>query len=385
MWKLLPLLFANLQRRRVRTFLTIASVATAFLLFGLLQALRYALLGGVEMAGADRLMTMHKVSFIQSLPRSYLNRIRGVEGVRAATALEWFGGTYQTERNQIPAQVADPETLFDVYPEVVLGARQRQAWIDEPTGALVGEALARSNGWKLGDRIPLRSNIYRKRDGGDTWELVISGIYGMKNGGDTGGLFLHYSYFNESLGFGRDRAGWVVLRVRDPARMSEIARRIDAMFANSNTETKTDNERAFVQGFINQVGNVGAIITAIVSAVFFTMLLVTANTMAQSIRERTSELAVMKTLGFTGQQVLTLVLAESLLITLLGGITGMLLATVASNAARHSMQQYLPLLMITTEAYALAAACMLALGLLAGATPAWQALRLNITTALRRS
>ena len=385
MLKFLPLLWANLRRRRIRTLLTIGSVAIAFLLFGLLEALRYALLGGVEMAGADRLMTMHKVSFIQPLPRSYLNRIRGVEGVRVAASMGWFGGYYQDPRNIIVVQVVDHETMLDVYPEIVVSNSERRAWQGERTGALVGRALANANGWKLGDHIPIRSNIYRKADGSDTWELVISAIYDVKNNGDSSGMFFRYDYFNESLQFGRDRAGWVVMRVRDPGRMTAIAHQIDAMFANSSTETKTTDERAFMQSFINQFGNIGAIITAIVSAVFFTMLLVTANTMAQSIRERTSELAVMKTLGFTGAQMLTLVLTESILLTSLGGALGLALATLATNGARQALQQYLPMLMITTSAYVGAVVLMLLLGLLSGALPAWQAWRLNIVTALRRS
>jgi putative ABC transport system permease protein len=385
MWKFLPLLWANLRRRRVRTLLTIGSVAIAFLLYGMLEAFRHALLGGVEMAGADRLMTMHKVSFIQSLPRSYLNRIRGIDGVRVALSMGWFGGYYQNARNVIVVQVVDHETMLDVYPEILVSATERQAWLGERTGALVGRALASANGWKIGDHIPMRSNIYRKADGGDTWDLVVSGIYDMKDNGDTSGLFFRYDYFNESLQFGRDRAGWVVMRIRDPARMAQIARQIDAMFANSNTETKTSDERAFMQAFINQFGNIGAIITAIVSAVFFTMLLVTANTMAQAIRERTAELAVMKTLGFTGRQMLTLVLTESVLVTSLGGAMGLVLATVVVNGARASLQQYLPMLNMTASAYLSAVVLILLLGLLSGAVPAWQAWRLNIVTALRRS
>jgi putative ABC transport system permease protein len=384
MLRFLPLLWANLRRRRIRTLLTIGSVAVAFLLFGLLEALRYALLGGVEMAGADRLMTMHKVSFIQPLPRSYLNRIRGLDGVRVAVSMGWFGGYYQDPRNIIVVQVVDHETMMDVFPEFTLSAAERKAWQEERTGALVGRALAGANGWKVGDHIPIRSNIYRKADGSDTWDLVISGIYDVKNNGDTSGLFFRYDYFNESLRFGRDQAGWIEMRVREPARMTQLAHQIDAMFANSSSETKTTDERAFMQSFINQFGNIGAIITAIVSAVFFTMLLVTANTMAQAIRERTAELAVMKTLGFTGAQVLTLVLTESVLVTCLGGALGLVLATLVSQRARAALQQYLPTLMITTSAYISAIALMLLLGLLSGALPAWQAWRLNIVTALRR-
>jgi putative ABC transport system permease protein len=383
--RFLPLLWANLRRRRMRTILTIGSVAVAFLLFGLLEALRYAIQGGVDMAGADRLMTSHKISFILPLPRSYLTRVRGIDGVRAAMSYGWFGGVYQEDRNQVIAAVVDQDVFFDVYPEITLNAPERAAWLADRSGAIVGKSLAAANGWKVGNRIPLRSNIYRRRDGTDTWELTIDGIFDVSNGGDTNGLFLRYDYFNESLSFGRDTAGMLVIRVRDPSRMRSVARQVDAMFANSNFETKTDDERAFAQAFINQIGNVGAIISGILSAVFFTMLLVTANTMAQSIRERTAELAVMKTLGFSGPQMLSLVLGESLLITVLGGGLGLLFARVAVAAVRPALQQYLPLFQITGETLLLASAAMVLLGLVAGAAPALQAWRLNIITALRRA
>lgn len=384
MIQFLPLLLANLRRRRVRTVLTILSVATAFLLFGLMAALRNALLGGVEMAGADRLITTHRMSIIQGLPRSYLNRIAGTEGVRAATAFGWFGGYYVDERNLIISETADPDTLQAVYPELLVDAEAAHRWRSQRDCALVGESLARTWNWRIGQRIPLRSAFHRKKDGGDTWDLQVCGIYGATTG-DTNALFLRYDYVNESLRVGRDQAGWIVFRVTDAARMAEIARRVDAMFANSSTETKTSSEQAFAQSWINQIGNVGAIITAVVSAVFFTMLLVTANTMAQAIRERTSELAVMKTLGFSGLQVLTLVLAESVLITALGGVIGLALSTMFIQGARAALAQYLPMLSLPPRAVLEACGFMLGLGLLAGALPAAQAWRLRIVEALRRS
>ncbi len=382
--KYLPLLRANLWRRRIRTVLTLASVATAFLLFGILLALRHAITGGVELTGADRLITMHKVSFIMSLPRSYLNRVASLEGVRAVTGLIWFGGTYRDERTTIVAQVADADTLFAVYPELALPAQQRRNWLQDTTGMIVGEALANAYHWKIGDVIPLHSNIYRKRDGSNVWDLRVDGIYRNSIGGDTNALFFHYQYFNEPRAFDRDRIGWLVLRVTDPAHAVAVGRAVDALFANSATETKTSSERAFAQGFINQVGNIGAIISIVVSAVFFTMLLVTANTMSQSIRERTAELAVMKTLGFQGSQILGLVLSESLLITLLGGGLGMLLARSVTVVTRRALQQYLPLFDIPAGAWLAALVVAIALGLLAGALPAWAAWRLKITDALRQ-
>jgi putative ABC transport system permease protein len=328
---------------------------------------------------------MHKISFTIALPRSYLNRVRSVDGVRYAMSMAWFGGVYQDDRNQVVAEVVDADVFFDLYPEFMLSAPERSAWLETRSGAIVGKSLAAANGWKLGDHIPLRSNIYRQRGGGDTWDLIVSGIYDVRNNGDTNALFFHYDYFNESITFNRDTAGWIAVRVSDPARTRVVARQIDALFANSAYETKTDDERTFLQGFINQVGNIGAIITGILSAVFFTMLLVTANTMAQAIRERTAELAVMKTLGFSGAQMLSLVLGESLLITALGGGLGLFLANAFANVVRASLQQYLPLFGLTHTAILTGCAAIVVLGLVAGATPALQAWRLNIVTALRRS
>jgi putative ABC transport system permease protein len=386
MLRFLPLLLANLQRRRLRTLLTLASVAAAFLMFGLLEALRYALTGGVELTGQDRLVTMHKMSLTQTLPRSYAARVAGIDGVRAVCTMHWFGGVYRDERSIIVAMVVDADRFFDVYPEVLLPEDQRRAWLGERSGALVGAALARAQGWKVGDTIPLRSNIYRQRGGSDTWPLKISGIYRIRDdAGDTNNLYLQYAYFNENLAYGRDTAGWLGVRVRSPDQAAVIARRIDAMFANSFAETKTSTERAFAQGFVNQVGNVGAIISAIVTAVLFTMLLVTANTMAQSVRERTGELGVLKTLGFTSTQLLALVLAESLLVTASGALMGMGLATMITRVVARSLQQYLPLLSIQPQAWLGAAGLVLGLGLVAGLLPAWQAWRLRITQALQRA
>lgn len=381
--KYLPLLRANLWRRRIRTLLTFASVATAFLLFGLLMALRHAIAGGVELSGADRLITMHKVSFIMSMPRSYEARVAAVEGVRAVAAANWFGGYFRDERSTIVAEATDAPALLAVYPELVLPDEQRRAWLQDTTGMIVGESLANSYKWKVGDVIPLHSNIFRQRDGSNVWQLRVDGIFRNTSNGDTNALFFHYQYFNEARAFDRDRVGWLVLRVRDPAQSASIARRIDALFANSDTETKTSSERAFAQTFINQVGNIGAIIAIVVGAVFFTMLMVTANTMGQAIRERTPELAVMKTLGFTGAQILALVLSESLLITLLGSAVGMVLARGLAALARQALQQYLPLLGIPATAWLAALGFAATLGLLAGALPAWSAWRLRITDALR--
>lgn len=384
MLKYLPLLWSNLQRKRLRTWLTLASIVVAFLLFGILQTMRTALTGGADVAGADRLITMHKVSIIQSLPLSYLNRVRGIDGIRVATSLDWFGGVYQEDRNQIVAMAADPTVFFDVYPEYKLPEEQRAAWRADRTGAIVGHLLAERFGWKLGDTIPLRSNIYTTKDGGNVWDMKIVGIFDAANG-DNSSLYFQYDYLNESRAFGRDQIGWIVIRVNDTARSAEIAGKVDALFANSSTETKTSTEKAFAQSFANQMGNIGAIVTAVASAVFFTMLLVIANTMGQSVRERTNELAVMKTLGFSNGQVTTMVLAEALLITLLGAAIGLGIAALVSAGLGQAIQQFFPSLGMPASTYTIGAVIAVILGTLAGALPCAQAWQLKIVDALRKS
>jgi putative ABC transport system permease protein len=387
MIKFLPLVWSNLQRRRVRTTLTIASIVVAFLLFGVLEALRTALSAGVELAGRDRLVTIHKVSLIQPLPRSYLERIRSIDGVIVATSHDWFGGVYQEDKNQVVANAVSIETFFDTYPELTLSEEQKRAWFSERTGAIVGTSLAKRFGWKVGDTIPLRSNIWVQRDGSNTWSLKIVGIYGNKQeGGDTSSLYLHYDYFNESRSERlKDLIGWVAFRISDPNKAVEIAKKIDTQFANSSTETKTTTEQAFAQGFANQLGNVGAIVITVAFAVFFTMLLVTANTMAQSVRERTNELAVMKTLGFSATAVMLLVLAESVFITAIGGAIGLGLAALVVAAMGAQMQQFLPFSGLPVSAYGPGVVLIFVLGVLAGTLPCIQAFQLRITEALRRA
>lgn len=380
MWSLL---WANLGRKRSRLTLTLASITVAFILFSLVKALQYALIGGVDLAGQDRLMSMHKVSFIQPLPRSYLERMRAVDGVRTAISFNWFGGYYKDERTQVFSYpVLGEEYLQDLYPEIQVDPQQRKNWLDERTGALVGRSLAESLGWKVGDVVPLRSAIYFKPDGTNTWDMKISGIFDNASG-DTNGLYFHYDYFNEGI-VQKDGIGWVALKLKDKNQAAQIAAKVDALFANSAAETKTSTEKAFIQGFANQFGNISAIVTVIVVAVFFTLLLVTANSMAQSIRERTNEIGVMKTLGFSSAQVTGLVLAESLLITFLGGLLGLVLGWLAVKGIAAPLKQMLPLLTVPPSAYALAALCMVILGVLSGAIPCWQAWQLKITDALRR-
>jgi putative ABC transport system permease protein len=384
MGKFLPLLLASLRRKPLRAFFTLASILIAFLLFGLAESMRHALSSGVDIAGADRLITMHKVSFTQLLPASYQGRIRGIDGVLEVTPQTWLGTWFRDERSQIPGFPVEPEPFLSMYPEYLVPAEQRAAWIADRRGALIGRGLADLYGWKVGDLVPLQSSIWARKDGSFTWEVTIRGIYDLPEGGDTRQILIHHEYFDESRERGQGLVGWYLIRIERPELADPVGARIDALFENSPAETKTSSERAMAQSFLNQVGNLGAILNAIVIAVFFTMLLVTANTMAQSVRERTSEIGVLKTLGYSNRGVLGLVISEALLITVLGGLLGLAGAWWIGVQFEPVFRQYLPGFSLPAETLPRALLVMLALGLAAGAVPATQAMRLRIVEALRK-
>jgi putative ABC transport system permease protein len=386
MLKFLPLFFASLRRKPIRTSLTIASIIVAFLMFGILKTMQGALALGADLAGIDRLATMHKMSLIQQFPYAYLNRIRGVDGVGAATPFIWMGGLYQEERNQLAAQATEPESFLEIYPEYKLPPEQRADWLADRTSMIVGKSVADRYQWNVGDTVPVRSSFYRKAGGeGDTWDLRVAGIYDSSNGDNTS-VFLHYNYLNESLppNGGRDSLVWVIMKIRSPDEAQKISAAVDGLFANSPAETKTATERAFVQGFANQMGDIATIVTAVATAVFFTMLLVTGNTMAQSVRERTNEIAVLKTLGYQKRTIAGLVLSESFLITAIGGVVGLGAAALLTDAIGEVLSQFFPVVGIPTSAYVTGAALIVVLSVLAGLLPSLEASRLKITDALRK-
>jgi putative ABC transport system permease protein len=384
--KHLPLLWASMRRKPARLVFTLLSVMVAFLLFGILSATREAFVGGVELVGNDRLITIHRISLVQPLPEAYGHRIAGVDGVESVGFANWMQGYYREPRNFI-ALIAVDRNYLNLYEEVIIPAERREAWARNRTGVVIGKTLAEQYGWRVGDRIPLQSGIFTRRDGGNTYELTVEGIYDSSSRAfDTASAFMHYDYLDEARSFGQGSVGWYIMRIDDPERAPAIAAAVDTLFQNSPAETKTSTEKAFMQGFVNQMGNIGAIVMGIVTAVFFSMLLVTANTMAQSVRERTSELAVLKAVGFTDAAVLGLVLGEAVMITLLGGLAGLGLAYfVAEDLAAGPLAQYFPGFYLTPAQMLLGAMTAVALGLLAGLWPGVQALRLRVSTALRRA
>ena len=382
--KFLFLLWSNLKRKKLRTSLTLLSIFVAFVLFGLLCAIKEAFTVGVTMAGADRLVVRHKVSLIMTLPVTYKARMERVPGVAAATHFTWFNGIYQNEpKNFFGSFPVEPEPFLALYPEYLLPEQQKTNWLKTRTGAIVGRALVDRFQWKIGDRIPLTSPIWpRKGDG--AWEFEIVGIYeGAKKGTDTSGFYFRYDYFDEGRARGEGLVGWYGARVNDPDRAGEIAQAIDNEFANSPHETKAEPEGAFMQGFAQQMGDIGTILIAILSAVFFTILLVAGNTMAQAVRERTEEIGVLKAMGFTNERVLALVLAESCLIAAVGGLLGLGLAWVVTLGG-SPVPAMLPVFFLPPKYLAIGAALVFGLGFVAGILPALQAMRLQIAVALRR-
>jgi putative ABC transport system permease protein len=386
--KFLHLVWRNLMRRKVRTIITVMTIMVAFVLFGALMAIRAAFSMGIDVAGADRLMMIHKVSIIQPLPASYGDRIRATEGVTALAHANWFGGYYQEPSNFVQSMAVDPQSWLEMYPEFEVPEDQKKTWFGNRTGAVIGIDLAKRLNWKIGDRVPLLAPIYQRAHDGP-WEFTIDGIYDSKKQGvDKTQFFFHYDYLNEVMrklpGQG-DQVGWYVFRVADPSTSDQLAKKLDAMFANSSAETKTATEKAFVADFAKQIGDIGSIMIAIASVVMFFILFVAGNAMAQSVRERINELGVLKTLGFSDGRILSLVLLESCTIAILGGGIGLLLIWTFITVVGDPTGGLLPIFHFPPRDLVLGVFLVFVLGVGTGLLPALQASRLKIVEALRRT
>ena len=383
--KYLQLVLAALQRHKARTLFTLLSVAAAFLLFGLLDSVRGAFSGaGSTVAGLNRLVTVSRISFTLQLPKSLLERIRAVPGVADVTYANWFGGIYQDQKNFFPNQ-AVAGNFIDAYPEWKLSAAEREAFRNTRTGAIAGALLANKFHWKLGDKIPLQGTIFPQKNGSNTWTLDLVGIYRIadpQQRGQENALFFNWDYFDEARAFGNGNVGWYVVRVADPKNADRVAQAIDALSADSDHETKTQSEHAFQLAFVSQFGDIGLIVGAIMAAVFFTLILLTGNTMVQAVRERIPELAILKTIGFTSSSVLGLLLAEAVLLLLLGGIVGVLVAGVVANGLQLSMGITLPPIVSSVAVWLRALGLMIVIGIIVGAMPAYRGLRLRVVDAL---
>jgi putative ABC transport system permease protein len=382
--KYLPLVWAALWRRKPRTIFTMLSILVAFLLYALLSAVNAAFNAGVEVAGADRLITTGRYSLTQVLPFGHLQQVASLSGVSSVAGQSWFGGYYQKESNFFPQFPTQIEPYLEMYPEIVLPEEQKQAMLNTRTGAIVAKTLADRFGFKVGDRIPIIAGIWPLADGSNNWEFELVGIFDTKNPKERSlyeMMLFHHEYFDEARQFGKGTIGWIVIRTEDPARNEEIVDAVDKLFANSPNETRTQTERAFNQSFVKQMGDIGLILSSIIGAVFFTLLFLTGNTMMQSVRERIPELAVLKTLGYSDRGVLTLVLAESLALCLIAALAGIALAGLMLPGIAAKLPGFSGLT-LKPAAFAGAMGLAVLLAVIVGLPPALRAMRLKIVDAL---
>lgn len=377
----------NLFRKKTRAILMIVAIFVAFLLFGVLGSFERAFNSGETGASATRLVVNNKINFTQPMPIAYLNRVRGVEGVRVASHWNWFGGYYQDPRNFVISFAVEPDTYLDVVgTDYAFAPEEKAAFLADRGSIAVGEAVAQKYGWKIGDRIPLTSNIFTNRStGGRTWDFTVAAIFTpARDLVGTDVVFFHYDYFNETRSFGRDFIGSIVLETKDPALNDQVSAAIDALFANSPFETKTVTEAAFNKAFAEQLGNITLIVTLVVGAAFVTILMIVGNTMVMAIRERTREIGVLKTLGFPSARIFRMVLGESLLLSFIGGGLGLAAAYGACVALAPVVGGFAPGLTLAPPVVLAGIGFMILLGLVTGVIPAMNALRLNIVTALGR-
>jgi len=375
---------ANLFRKRTRTILTLLSVVMAFLLFGLLQSVNSIFSSGANFVGATRLFVQARVSFTQALPISMLPKLEAIPGVVAVAHQMWFGGVWQ-ENTPLIMLSLDPRTYHQVYPEWVMPDAQWQAFIQTRTGMIAGKLLADQYGWKIGQKIPISSNIWPQKNGSKAWIFDLVGIFDGKDEDwkrRANLAFIQQDYFDESNQFGiKGRVNFFILKLSDSSKAEAVSKTVDAMFENSPDETKTQTEKDFNMSFVKQIGDIGLIVRWILFAVFFTLLLVVGNTMAQSVRERVPELAVLKTLGFTDRSVLGFVLAEAFALVLFGGLLGLLLASIAGAMVERGTGGQFQL-RLDGGVWLLGVVAIVLMSLAVGLLPALRARRLKIVDAL---
>ncbi|HEY8522091.1 MAG TPA: ABC transporter permease [Gammaproteobacteria bacterium] len=379
--KYLPLVWAGLWRKKARTVLTLASVATAFLLFGILHGVTATFDDVIDQIGEDRLRMTSRVNLLEAMPLAYLPRIQSVDGVANVAYYSIFFGYYQEPGNGVGAGAISVESFFDVFPEIVLPAEQREAMLRNRTGAVVGKDRAAEYGWKIGDRVPIRSNRTLRKDGAEEWVFEIVGIYEFEDDQFPANEFwVHYDYVDEARAIDNGTVNFYFMRLEDPSRSTEIAEQLDALFANSSNPTQTQSEKEWVRSQINQIGDIEFFVNAIIGAVLFTLLFLTGNTMMQSVRERIPELAVLKTYGYSDGLVIGLVCAEALLLCVVAALVGLAVASTVLPQVFAAIDA--PALPTPPTVIATGAAIAAAVGLVSAAAPAWRVRRLNVVDAL---
>lgn len=377
--KYFPLIWAGLSRKKLRTLFTLLSIVVAFLLFGLLQGVNSAFSRGVEGAHLDRLIVQGKISMTDQLPMAYRDRIAAVPGVTAVTFSSWFGGYYQDTKNNIFSFPVDVATYFNVYPEIVLPKEQLDALKRTRTGAVIGRGLAEKYGWNVGDAIPIKSTIWTKLDGTSDWSFQVVGIFQVPSDvGQEQRLFFNNDYFDEARDQNKGMVGWYGVKIDDPAHAAAISTMIDRLFANSDHETKTVTEKEFTQAFLKQMGDINFIVSSIIGAVFFALLFLTGNTMMQSVRERIPEFATLKTIGFSNAGVLSIVVAEGLVLTLVAAAIGL----AGSAAAFPFLQDVVGVPKLPPVVIGLGLFYAVLLAIVTGLLPGLRAARLSIIDAL---
>jgi putative ABC transport system permease protein len=382
----LLLIRKNLFRHKLRASLMIVCILTAFAIFGVLASIERSVNAGQDLAVANRLMVVNKINFTQPLPVSYVARVQAVEGVQEVTHVNWFGGYYQDPKNFLVALAVDPVTYMEVYDdELDISAEARRSFIRERTGALVGEAMAKRFGWKIGDHVPIANDVFMQKNGSRRWDFTVVGIdKGKKPEVDTNFMVFRYDYFDEARALGNGQIGAMVLRTASPAANDRVARTIDQMFSNSDYETSTDTEKALSRAFIAQFGNIKLIMVVVVGAAFVTILMIVGNTLMMSVRERTREIGVLKSLGFPPNRILRLILGEAILLALAGGLSGLWLAALFMLSVHDSVGDLVPQ-KISPDVTLAGFALMLGFGIVTGLIPALNAMRLGVAAALGRS
>ncbi len=376
----------GLFRKKLRAILLMVSIMIAFLIFGALGAFYTVFTAGVDVAAANRLITVNRINFTVSMPFAYWGRVQQVEGVENVSHASWFGGYYQEPRNFVQSFAVDPESYLAAYPELVMPDEQRTAFLNTRTCLAVGADLATQFGWSLGDRIPLLSNIWQKTDGSSSWEFDICAIFdGDEATVPANYAMFHYEYYNEALAFNTDQLGWMIVNTTYPSINERVGRDIDALFANSSAETETSTEAAFNQAFLEQFGNIALVLVLVIGAAFATILMIVGTTMVMAINERTKEIAVMKTLGFNEGRIFRMVLSESILLSLIGGLIGLGLATLMVTGAAAALAGFLPGLAMPMSVVLTALALMIGLGVITGIIPAINATRIRIVEALGKN
>jgi len=378
------LIFRNTLRHPLRTALTILGMAIAILSFGLLRTVVDAWYAGVNAAAPNRLITRNAISLVFRLPVAYLNKIRAISGIDVVSHGTWFGGIYIDEKNFFPQFAVEARTYLDTHPEFLIPPEQKLAFLKERNAALAGRKLVEKYGWKLGDIINIRGTIFP-----GNWEFVLRGVYqGADESTDISRFLLHWDYLNESLQKSNsplaNQVGTFVIQIADPDQAGQVAARIDETFKNSLAETLTESERAFAMGFVSMTGAIVMAIQIVSYVVIGVILVVLANTMAMTARERQEEHAVLKTMGFRAWHLVVLIAGESVLLALFGGLLGVILTFPAAHLFKTALSNYFRIFNVSDLTLLNALLAALAVGLISALFPAWQAARLSIAEGLRR-